>query len=262
MLAKALLAVRRARGRIYPRYADPGRDEDRELAETLIRLYQGHIGRRRGELEEALALLETHRNFKLVRGLAELLARRCVFALPSELTARSITISPQELREYLFRQGYVTTSEAREAVFKQAAQNFGLSQEELEGFFWADREEAQVLREFAPPSPTELLKQYNFELTQTLLFDCTELVFTVHSNFQEIFRQIKRLGLMYELLTPSPLRSCRRERGGQHQGHRAGLGLGLRIPLRDSLRQAPPRDHEGERVVFTGQDQGQGQGFG
>ncbi|MFQ6117070.1 MAG: DUF790 family protein [Candidatus Bipolaricaulia bacterium] len=194
MLPKALLAVRRYQGRIYPRYADPGKHQG--LAEALIQIYQGHIGEKRGKLEEALAALESHRTFKLVRGLAELLERRCEFEITS-LTNSSI--SPQELRGYLFRQGYVTSPEERTTVLERAARELGIEVEGIESLFWADREEEEILRRFDPPSPLELLKQYNLSLTQTLLFDSTELEFVAGGNFQEIFRRIKSLGLMYEV---------------------------------------------------------------
>lgn len=193
MLPKALLAARRYQGRIYPRYADPA--EHRGLAEALIRIYQGHIEQKRGELEEALSTLETHRTFKLIRGLTELLERRCEF----KATTPTGSISPQELRVSLFRQGYVTSPEERRTVLEKAAQELGMEVEEIESLFWTDREEEQFLKRFDPPSPIELLKQYNLSLTQTLLFDSTELEFAARGNFQEIFRRIKHLGLMYEV---------------------------------------------------------------
>ncbi|MGQ9734813.1 MAG: DUF790 family protein [Candidatus Bipolaricaulia bacterium] len=197
MLPKALLAVRRYQGRIYPRYADPGKHQG--LAEALIQLYQEHVGRKRGELEEALASLESHQTFKLVRGLSELLERRCEFS--DATSAKASAIAPQELRAYLFRLGYVISPEERRAVLEKASQELDLElePEEMEKLFWADLEEEQLLKRFDPPSPIELLKQYNLSLTQTLLFDATELEFLVKGNFQEIFRRIKRLGLMYEV---------------------------------------------------------------
>lgn len=196
MLPKALLAVRRYRGQIHPRYANL--EKHRGLAEALIGVYREHIGRKRVELEEALAALESHRTFKLVRGLAELLERRCEF----ETSTPTDAISPQELRSYLFRQGYVTSPEERKMMLERAAQELDIEPEEIERIFWADREEEEILKRFDPPSPSELLKQYNLSLTQTLLFDATELEFTIKGNFQEIFWQIKRLGLMYEVRDP------------------------------------------------------------
>jgi predicted nuclease of restriction endonuclease-like RecB superfamily len=197
MLPKALLSVRRSRGRLYPRYAEL--EEHLGLASTLIRIYQEHVGRKRGELEEALAALETHQTFKLVRGLSELLNRRCEFESPALTPAPTSPLSPQELRSYLFRRGYVTSPEGRRAVLEEAAQEFGIGIEEIEALFWADLEEEQILKRFDPPPPIELLGRYNLSLAQTLLFDCTELECVVRGNFQEIFRRIKRLGLMSEV---------------------------------------------------------------
>lgn len=200
MLPKALLAVRRGRGRLYPRYADPGDEKHRGLAEVLIQLYQEHLGRKRGELDEGREALETHQTFKLVRGLAELLDRRCEFEAPGPMTRNSpIDISPQALRGHLFRRGYVTSPEERKRALEEAARELGLEVEGIESLFWADLEEEQLLQRFDPPSPPELLREYNLALTQTLLFDATELEVVVRGNFQEIFRRIKRLGLMYEL---------------------------------------------------------------
>jgi len=204
MLPKALLAIRRYRGRVRPRYADPEGGGDPALAEVLIRLYREHLGRRRGELEEALTSLETHRNFKLVRGLAELLNRRCEFSAPEPAGGEGGSITPQELRDRLFHRGYVTSQGEREAIIEEAAREVGLTPEEIESLFWADLEEEQLLQRFDPPSPGELLKQYNLSLTQTLLFDALRLEFTVRGNFKGIFRQIKRLGLMYELRASDP----------------------------------------------------------
>jgi predicted nuclease of restriction endonuclease-like RecB superfamily len=55
-----------------------------------------------------------------------------------------------------------------------------------------------ILEKFDPPSASELLKQYNLSLTQTLLFDSTELSFTASGNWQRLFFYIKKLGLIYE----------------------------------------------------------------
>jgi uncharacterized protein len=50
-----------------------------------------------------------------------------------------------------------------------------------------------------PIEPVELLKRYNLSLTQTLLFKAVALDVTVSENFQQIFRRIKYLGLMYSV---------------------------------------------------------------
>ncbi len=56
-----------------------------------------------------------------------------------------------------------------------------------------------LLESFVPLPSSELLTRYNLSLTQTLLFDSTELKFTVPGNWQRIFYAIKKFGLIYEV---------------------------------------------------------------
>ena len=56
-----------------------------------------------------------------------------------------------------------------------------------------------VLEKFSAPSVSELLSEYNLSLTQTLLFDATELSFTASGNWQDLFHAIKKFGLIYEV---------------------------------------------------------------
>ncbi len=101
------------------------------------------------------------------------------------------------MREAAFQCAYVTTREEREAVLITIVEEFDISVDEAEASLWADREEREVL--VSPPrlSPTELLKQYNLSLTQTLLVDALELSFTVSGTYQQIFGPMGYLGLMY-----------------------------------------------------------------
>jgi hypothetical protein len=218
MLTKELLVTRRSRGRIYPRFVDPSSQETLRVAQNVIELFEAHLGKRRGELHKALEKLETHKTFKLVRGLAQLLERQAVF----ETHAR---IEPQVARRRLFAQGYVTGPEERKARLQQVAQELSqevgieLAPQDLEEALRADREEHQVLRGFQPQptgapggelqphlewKPKVLLKQYNLSLAQTLLFDALDVVFEVSGNYQPIFLEIKRLGLMYEAVEEMP----------------------------------------------------------
>ena len=215
MLTKELLAARRYRGKIYPRFVDPRSSQNLEIAERVLAAFREGLGATREELRERLEQLEDHKTFKLVRGLAQLLERRCLFEPRAP-------VEPRELRRWLFRRGVVLTPEERRARLEEAARAFGCSVEELERAFWADREENHVLRGFLPrfvprdaaptPTPTPglseepeaLLQQYNLSLAQTLLFDALELKFEVSERYQPIFRAVKRLGLMYEAVEEVP----------------------------------------------------------
>ena len=229
MLTKDLLVARRYKGQIQPRYVDPQSPENQELAQQVLQTFQNHLGKSREQLTPDLEQLEGHRSFKLVRGLAQLLERKCLFQ-------PVYAVEPKQLRRWFFQQGYVTDASAREALMTEAARAFTSDPASLLTSFWADREEKQILQSFWSPyapsaassastaastgihaptptptpvaeldvSPVDLLRQYNLSLTQTLLFDALELWFQASGNYQQIFRWIKYLGLMYEAVEEFP----------------------------------------------------------
>lgn len=186
MLTKDLLDVRKYRPNITPVYRAV--DEYADVAAAVIEVYEP--GLTRGEIDEAVADLETHDTFKLVRGLAKLLERRSTFE-------RDAAVPPSRLREAAFRRGYVTSGDDRAAVLADIAAEFDLGVEEVDAGLWADRDENEVLTAAPQIAPEELLRQYNLSLTQTLLFDALELEFTAGGNYQRIFGLMGYLGLMY-----------------------------------------------------------------
>jgi len=186
MLPKELLMVRKRKGSIMPCYLS-----DTTIAKELIHLYTQSIGKKYKQILRDREALEGH-DFKVVRGLSTLLERRCIFSSDS-------TIPGRDIREFLFKQGFVTTLEAREKRLEEAATIFMFSKEEVEASIFSDLLEEQVLTDFKTIDPLDLTRDYNLALTQTVLFDALGLSFTVSSNHQQIFRKIKYLGLMYEI---------------------------------------------------------------
>lgn len=164
--------------------------EETDLAKKIIKIYVP--GKSKGKIDEETTLLETHATFRVVRGLSELMRRKTVFE-------PVYAIPPKTVRTYVYEKGYVTTEEERHAVLVEACQEFGVSLEDIESAFWADREEYQLVASVTAITPVELIKLYNLSLTQTLLFDALSLEFITSGNYQEIFRMIKYLGLMYEV---------------------------------------------------------------
>lgn len=186
MLTKDLLEVTKYRPNIRPVYREI--DEYADVALRVIEAYEQ--GLTRGEIDEAIAELETHDTFKLVRGLAKLVERRSTFE-------QDAVVPPSQLREAAFQRGYVTSRAERSTVIDELAAEFDLTSEAVESGLWADREENEVLVSSPEISPDELLRQYNLSMTQTLLFDALELEFTASENFQQIFGLMGYLGLMY-----------------------------------------------------------------
>ena len=187
MLPHDLLIVFKRKGKIKPRYL-----KDTQIAEELIEIFKEYEGRKYKELQEKLEEFEEIYNYKVVRGLSTLLGRRCEFESSSLLNGR-------EIRKYLFEKGLVLSSQERINALKEAGRHFNTSPEEIEEAMFSDLKEEQLIKKFYPISPQELIKRYNLSLTQTLLFDALELVFKISGNYQEVFRQIKYLGLMYEI---------------------------------------------------------------
>lgn len=190
MLTKELLQVTKRKPYIQPRFRAIA--DYRELAASVIEIYVGGAtaGRTRGEIETAVADLETHDTFKLVRGLSTLLDRRATFE-------QQAPVPPATLREAAFERGFVVDEEERQEVIAAVGAEHDLSAIQVEDALWADRDENEVLVEPPDIDPDALLRQYNLSLAQTLLFDAVELEFTVSGNYQELFRLLGQLGLMY-----------------------------------------------------------------
>ncbi len=196
MLPSNLLVTRRRRDKIIPVYAQLNR-ENLEIARLLIQTYGDYLGKKKGELNEAVNGLEDlGHDYRYVRGLATLLDRRCQLEL-------KVTINPVKVRRHVFkishRKGFPINSEARRDFLLQAARELEVTVEELEESLYGDLEDELILKDFNPVDLEALVKQYNLSLTQTLLFYSTVLSFTTIGNWQNIFRQIKWLGLIYTI---------------------------------------------------------------
>jgi predicted nuclease of restriction endonuclease-like RecB superfamily len=187
--------VWRRKGEILPRFAKLSA-ENLEAANSLIEAYKTHIGEKKKVLKAKVTNLENKGfEYRFVRGLALLLDRRGTFTCNSK-------INPVDLRRKIFQAtenyGLPTSSEKRRKILASVASETTLTTENIEEYLYADLDDELILEKFDPPSASELLQQYNLSLTQTLLFDSTELSFTASGNWQRLFYFIKKLGLIYE----------------------------------------------------------------
>ncbi|MBU7016922.1 MAG: DUF790 family protein [Theionarchaea archaeon] len=187
MFSRDLLVTRKRRPFITPVYIAP---DDTELAEKIKKIYAR--GKTRGEIDEEVSSLETHATFRVVRGLSELMRRRTHFQ-------EEYSVTPIKIRRYFYEKGYTTNEQERNVLLQEASQEFGVPIADIESSFWADQEEYQIAATIDDISASDLIRNYNLSLTQTLLFDALSLEFSTSGNFQEIFRMIKYLGLMYEI---------------------------------------------------------------
>jgi len=195
VLPSNLLSVWKRKGTIQPRFARSSGD-NLIVAKTLIEAYNQSIGKRKIILKRVVDELEDEgHDFHLVRGLSILLDRRSIFKCTSQ-------VNPPELRRQLFQEtgktGPTVDLEQRKIIIEKVASEMKISPEEIEDSIYADLESELTLQHFYPIIPQKLLEKYNLSIAQTLLFDSTELKFTVSSNWQKIFYKAKRLGLIYE----------------------------------------------------------------
>lgn len=203
MLPSLLLRVRIRKGTIFPLFCT-GEQGDIQLAEDLIRQFDQSIRHqeKKKSLEKRIATVEgQYDDYKLVRGLSTLLDRRCQY----RIFDNGGMADPVSVRKALFAESsridLALTEFERDKVIDIVASKMNLSTSYIRHVMWSDLEENLILEQFSAPSPNELLGWYNLSLMQTLLFNCTKLEFCVRGgvHWKRVLRNVKRLGLMYNL---------------------------------------------------------------
>lgn len=184
MLQADLLKVKKSKGRIMAVYL-----KDTRIADEVVRIFKSNREKKYMKVLEECEELESIYDYRVVRGLRTLLERKCDF--------KSVSEKGKDIRRFLFEKGFVTSEEERKRVLQEAENIFKYAG--IEELIFCDLKEEQILYHVPDIAQEELVKEYNLSLTQTLLFDANEMRFTASGNYQEIFRMIKYLGLMYEI---------------------------------------------------------------
>jgi hypothetical protein len=179
MFPTELIRARKRKGTIRLTYAS---DDILSLAKTLVSVYKEHVGKTRGELNDALSgCEELGYNYKLVRGISTVLEERCIFQ------SRAVT-PPMDTRRALFEEaaGVVATKEDRKRVLSTVAFRMGVSASDLDKSLYADLYDEQELSKFEVIRPMCLLKEYNFALTLALLAHAKRLELIYRVKDEEI----------------------------------------------------------------------------
>ena len=191
-------------------YASPATTTTTELARDLIDIFSKSKGAKKEDLlrkleeaesstgdsgkKEGASIVVNH-DYKLARGLSELLMRMCVFE------PEGTEIDPKRARALVFlkaSKSKATSVSEVSQVISEAARELGNKEEDLQRSLWADLDEELIMKQFNPPGSAEdLIRSYNLSLAQTALFKCSRLEFTASGNWKNVFWGIKRLGLMY-----------------------------------------------------------------
>lgn len=188
ILPSKLIRARRRKGTIRLTYAN--RDH-LSLTKTLIEVHEEHVGRTRGELNDALSgCEELGFNYKLVRGLSAVLEDRCVFESRA-------SIPPAEARRAVFEEAgrtVIATEKDRKKALSAAAFRMGVSTLELDMSLYADLEDERELSAFEDVPPMSLIKEYNFFLTLALLAHAKRLELKFKGRDTEIEELVEKLG--------------------------------------------------------------------
>ncbi|PNY80449.1 DUF790 family protein [Deinococcus koreensis] len=199
MLPTELLSFRVKAGVVEPKRIRPT-PTNLALAESLIAAFEGHIGRRRSELDDELRALEAGRaDFRVLRGLAHLLTQAGEFEAGGP-------VEPAFVRERVFAlaQAHPPSRLNAARVLEQASRSLSadspLSPAEVQGALYADLPDQQTLVAFDPPTPTELLQRYDLAQAQGLLYRAYSLIITARRNeparYKQLLKYTKLFGLM------------------------------------------------------------------
>jgi len=175
------------------------------LARDLIEILHAHIGCRRAELTAAFHAYEGDRlDYWIIRGLAQVLENRCVFA-------NEPPVEPLTLRAHLFSQGPVTyqhdllTKTPRWQRVAETATHFNLTTQQVEDCLFADlAEEKLLLATGEPLTPLELINRYNLEVARGLLYWARDVQMTVSDHYKAVFKYIKLFKLMHTVYLQQP----------------------------------------------------------
>lgn len=180
MLQWSLARFKIAKNEIIPLFTN-----DVELAKELMSFLK--VGEKIGEIKDEIKYLEKIYDYKLVRGLFTLLIR-------ASKLEESSPIEPIILRRALFEKGPVLDEEEREKIIEEVRKKYGVDPIK---FMFSDLDEERKIVELPQITAEDLIKWYNLSLLQTLLFKAYKLSIYVSSNWKEIIKRAKWLGLMY-----------------------------------------------------------------
>ncbi len=171
----------------------------RKTAGDLIALFGWHLGQPQRVWWDALDEYEgTRTDYIVIRGLAKVLADGATF------TPVETPITPVEVRGHLFKRGPVFTTtdlfhqQKREDVLTAVADEMGMTSEQLEGTFFADRTAEYRLTDLGPEwTPEGLIARYNLELARGVLYWSNEMRIEIHDNYKDFWRYLKLFKLMF-----------------------------------------------------------------
>ena len=256
MLTADLARSRRQGGRIRPLFLDTDDEHYREAAEQLIGIFEDHVGKPKGDLEETIEeLTVADTDYKILQGLAKLLKDECTFETVAAADPRAIRTRLFERANESYpivRQPTLGEDTRRLEVYSAVAGQLGITLKECYRGMYADLEANKCLVQFGGQSVETdtdvddasattkltddseeayvdhgistdwLLTRYNLALAQAVLYDATEMRIRVWDHFGTVFTYVKLFGLMHRIY-PIDVDGERRENADAAAGYEAIL---------------------------------------
>ncbi len=171
-------------------------------AEEAARVFRRHVGRRRGELEEALRDLEGERDFVVVRGLSKLIEEGCEFEVRCPLsgpeTRRRVFDAAARMGPILAEPDLLGGTTRRD-LLRKVADRWGVSPRDVEDSLYGDLEENRILTRVPAMDPARLVDRYNLGQAQGLLYTARWARFTVLEKFKKFFTHAGLARLMHRI---------------------------------------------------------------
>ncbi len=203
MLPSDLLMYRYNGEEIIPKRLDINTKQI-DLAKEIIVLFRDSKGKRRGDLEEQLLILEGEAtDYRVKRGLAHLLEN-------SFSTFETISpLEPAMLRERLFALSANHKPSLGNTESLLSGMSAVLSDElkrevamdEVKSGLYADLKENAVMTEFDAPDPEALLHRFNLSQVQGILYRAQDLTISAHRNVPGEYKQLFRYLKLFRLMT-------------------------------------------------------------
>ncbi len=205
MLTTKLVRVRRKGKNLVPLYIrDKHVRSAQDLAQTILDVFEGCVGKTLAELDEELrTLVDAERDRIRVAGFIKLVKDTCEIESSCEL-------APETLRETLFLRAAQRRRNLglrdifeRDRVLAEVASELGMDPAVAESSLFADLPAAQVVQRYRPISPLALVQRYNLALAQGILLHATRVEIHLKpspaTKYRAIYRAIKFRRLMHEV---------------------------------------------------------------
>jgi hypothetical protein len=170
-----------------------------QTAQDLLTLLQSMVNQPLAAFQSRLEEYEGNRtDYLFIRGLAKVLLDAATF------TPLSTPLAPKELRAKLFVAGPVFSSpdlfhlQTRHEALQQVAEETGLSIDQIDLAFFADRLATHLLTDPGPAwTPAEVLARYNLELARGVLYWASHMRIDIFDGYKDIWKFLKLFKLMF-----------------------------------------------------------------